>query len=81
MILFINVRIWGYEYYDNVYVWQYQPVNPHYLNQPNYTWPLESSSGFSHLQPWVFHISLQIRTKHTTEGLEKKKKNKQSGLG
>ena len=34
------------------------PADPHYLNQPNYSWPLESSSGFSNLRPGFFHISL-----------------------
>ena len=47
--------------------------------QSNYSWPLESSSGFSHLRPGVFHIFYQ-HTKYTTEGVEEKK-NKQTGLG
>ena len=40
---------------------QYLPPDHHYLNQTNYSRPLEFSSGFSHLWLEVFHISLQIR--------------------
>ena len=43
------------------------PADPHYLNPLNYSWPLESSSGFSHLWPGVFHIPLQTQ-KDSREG-------------
>ena len=59
-------------------MWQYTP--PHYLNQPNYLSPLESSSGFSHLRPGVFHISLPTHKIHNREGGRKRRTNKH-GLG
>ena len=51
------------------------PSDPHYLNQPNYSWPSESSSGFSHLWPEVFQIPLPTHKIHNREG-ERKRTNK-----
>ena len=56
----------------------YRPPT-HYLNQPKYWWPLESSSGFSHLWPSLFHNPLPTNKLHNREG--RRKKNKQHGLG
>ena len=50
-------------------------ADPHYLNQPNYSWPLESSSGFSHLWPDILHAF--ANTPNTQPRGWKKKKNKQ----
>ena len=55
------------------------PTDPHYLNQPNYTWPLELSSGFSHLRPEVFHISLPTHKIHNRGGGRKEEQT--IGLG
>ena len=52
------------------------PADPRYLNHPNFSKPLESSSGFSHLWPGVFHISIQICNSQPRGRM--KKKNKQS---
>ena len=49
------------------------PVDPYYLNQPNYFWPSESSNGFSHLRPGVFHISLPTYKIHNRGGGRKEK--------
>ena len=54
-------------------------TKPHYVNQPNYSWPLESSNGFSHLWPGVFHISLPTQKIHNWGG--GRKQQQQSGLG
>ena len=54
-------------------LWQY--TAGHYLNQPNYSWPLESSSGFSHLWPGVFHIPLPTHKIHNREVGRKRKVN------
>ena len=56
------------------------PADPHYLNQPNYSWPSESSSGFSHLWPWVFHIPLPTHKIHNREG-GRKRRTDNPGLG
>ena len=50
-------------------------ADPHFLNQPNYSWPLESSSGFSHLRPGVFHIPSPTQLKGW------KKRTNKHGLG
>ena len=51
------------------------PADLHYLNQPNYSWPLESSSGSSHLRPGVFHISLPTHKIHNRGGERKRRIN------
>ena len=51
--------IWYFGWFYNMSTCDNTPLaDPHYLNQPNYSWPLELSNGFSHLWPGVFHISL-----------------------
>ena len=55
-------------------------ADPHYLNQPNYSWPLESSSGFSHLWPVVFHIHLTTHKIHNRVG-RRKEEQTIMGLG
>ena len=57
---------------------QYPPAKRDYLNQPNYSWPSESSSGFSYLWPEAFHISLPTQ-KDNREGGRKEQTN--TGLG
>ena len=62
-------------------MWQYTPpTDPHNVNQPNYSWPSDSSSGFSHLWPGVFHISFTDTQSTTREGRRKEQTNKH-GLG
>ena len=48
------------------------PADP---NQPNNSWTLESSSGFSHLWPGLFHIPLPIHKIHNREGGRKRRTN------
>ena len=55
------------------------PADPHYLNQPNYSWPFESSSCFSHLRPGVCHPSLPHKL-HNRGGGRKRRINNY-GLG
>ena len=57
-------------------MWQYTAGRPPLSQPSNYSWPSESSSGFSHLWPGVFHIFLP--THKTQLRGWKKKKNKQS---
>ena len=56
-----------------------QPADPHYHNHPKYSWPLESSNGFSHLRPGGFYIPFQPST-YTIERMEEKKNNQGLGL-
>ena len=51
-------------------------ADPDYLNQPNYSWPLESCSGFSHLWPGVFHIPLPTHKIRNREGGRKKEQSR-----
>ena len=55
---------------------QYPLADPSISGSLNHSWLLESSSGFSHLRPGVFHISLLIR-KAQQRGW-KKRTNKQT---
>ena len=55
-------------------LWQYTagwPADLHYLNQQNYSWPLVSSSCFSHLWPGVFHIPLPTHKIHNRKSRRK----------
>ena len=61
--------------------WQYTAGRPHYLNQPNYSWPSESSNCFSQLQPGVFHISLRTHKTQHIQPRGRKKRTNNHGLG
>ena len=65
--------------YQLLFVCHYTTGRPHYLKQPNYSWPLESSSGFSHLWSGVFHIPLLIH-KTQPRGWKKRKNKHRLGL-
>ena len=55
------------------------PADPTISGSFNHSWPSESSRGFSHLWPRVFHI-LYRYAKHNREGERKEQTNKH-GLG
>ena len=60
----------------------YLLAGPHYLNLLKHLMAIQSSSGFSHLQPRVFHIALQThKTQHTQPRGWKKRRTNKHGLG